>query len=149
MLSISPLTEPFYSFSFFLSFSWLQPFPFSPSHRFFTLLLLSCHHSHLNPVRRGPDRADWFPVRRCLEHILELSGHIHPPLLHSNLKRRPCLLLCCRHAHKHTKYIRLYKQKHAYTATCSLQYSNFSIWLFPPKGPCLITKHHYCHLYLN
>lgn len=28
---------------------------------------LSCHHSHLNPARRGPDREDWFPVRWCLD----------------------------------------------------------------------------------
>lgn len=28
---------------------------------------LSCHHSHLNIARRGPDREDWFPVGRCLD----------------------------------------------------------------------------------
>lgn len=84
----------------------------------FTWLLLSCHHSHLNPVRRGPDRADWFPVRRCLEHILELSERVHPSLLHSNLRGRPCLLLrlCCRHVHvpryAHTKYIKAYEESH-------------------------------------
>lgn len=61
----------------------------------------SCHHSHLNLVRKGADREDWFPVRRCLERILELSGLIHPPLLHSNLRGWPCLplWLCCRHTH--------------------------------------------------
>lgn len=129
MLSISPHTQPFYSFSSLPSPSWLPPL------RFFTWLILSCHHSHLNPVRRRPDRADWFPVRRCLERILELSGCVHPPLLHSNLRGRPCLLLrlCCRHTHTHKIHKSLHT--HTHTSTWSPQYSNFSIWLFLPKGP--------------
>lgn len=88
-----------------------------PSLRIFTWLLLSCHHSHLNPVRRGPDRADWFPVRRCLLHVVELSRHVHPPLLHSNLKGRPCLLfrLCCRRSHTHKIHKSLHTETHTRT----------------------------------
>lgn len=43
-------------------------------------------HFHLNAVRRGPDPPDWFPVRGCLEHILEPCVCVDPSLLHSNLK---------------------------------------------------------------
>lgn len=105
MLSISSLTQAFYSFSTVPSFSWSALLSFSCSLLFFPRLCLSCRPSHLNPAHRGPDRDDWFPVRRCLERILELSGRVHPPLLHSNPEGQPCvrLWLSCMHTWSSTQ----------------------------------------------
>lgn len=148
MLSISPLTQPFYSFS-----SLPSPLPrgYHPSLSLpLSVSLLgsiSCHHFHLNPVCRGPDPVDWFPVRRSLKRILELYVCVHPPLLHSNLKGRPCLLfsLCWTHTHTqtHTQYIYKSLHKERHTSTWSSQYSK------PSKGSFLIAKYCYYLLCLN
>lgn len=115
---------------------------------FFTRLFLSCHHSHLNPACMGPDRADWFPVRRCLERVLELSGCVHPPLLHSNLKGRPCLLLrlCCRRTC--TKYIKAYTPTRMHIRK-EPTVQRFQYLALPSEGSCLIAKHCYCLPRLN